>query len=136
MMNMFSPSSSLIIIVLPMFAVFIQGRPAAHRRQHETLIDLFGKELGGLLADMEVVEGSSGEDASLPLRHSSFLPRKRGMRDAMDTEAVTGNRAWLRLFKDFMSSQKMFRGRTKKTQGRGCFGMKLDRISSMSGLGC
>uniref|UniRef100_A0A8C5WIH1 Uncharacterized protein n=1 Tax=Leptobrachium leishanense TaxID=445787 RepID=A0A8C5WIH1_9ANUR len=34
-------------------------------------------------------------------------------------------------------NQKKFRGRTKKSgNSRGCFGMKLDRIGSVSGLGC
>ncbi|CDQ95764.1 unnamed protein product, partial [Oncorhynchus mykiss] len=42
-----------------------------------------------------------------------------------------------RLFLDFLRQQRMFRGRSRKSAtARGCFGMKVDRIGSISGLGC
>uniref|UniRef100_A0AAZ3R661 Uncharacterized protein n=1 Tax=Oncorhynchus tshawytscha TaxID=74940 RepID=A0AAZ3R661_ONCTS len=42
-----------------------------------------------------------------------------------------------RLFLDFLRQQRMFRGRSRKSAtARGCFGMKVDRIGSVSGLGC
>uniref|UniRef100_A0A8D0GZN2 Uncharacterized protein n=1 Tax=Sphenodon punctatus TaxID=8508 RepID=A0A8D0GZN2_SPHPU len=44
--------------------------------------------------------------------------------------------AFQRLFSDLLSSSRRYRGRSKKGLSRGCFGVKLDRIGSLSGLGC
>ncbi|KAM9370326.1 C-type natriuretic peptide 1-like [Phaethornis superciliosus] len=41
-----------------------------------------------------------------------------------------------RFFSDFLSVPRRYRGRSKKGLSRGCFGVKLDRIGSLSGLGC
>ncbi|KAJ6656784.1 hypothetical protein lerEdw1_003115 [Lerista edwardsae] len=41
-----------------------------------------------------------------------------------------------RLFSDLLGSSRRFRGRSKKGLTRGCFGVKLDRIGTLSGLGC
>lgn len=41
-----------------------------------------------------------------------------------------------RLFNDLLASSRRFRGRSKKGLTRGCFGVKLDRIGTLSGLGC
>nr|XP_042708746.1 C-type natriuretic peptide 1-like [Chrysemys picta bellii] len=41
-----------------------------------------------------------------------------------------------RLFSDLLGSSRRYRGRSKKGLSRGCFGVKLDRIGSLSGLGC
>ena len=43
-----------------------------------------------------------------------------------------------RFFLDFLQSNRKLRGRSRKHMagGRGCFGMKMDRIGSLSGLGC
>ncbi|XP_038839762.1 C-type natriuretic peptide 2, partial [Salvelinus namaycush] len=42
-----------------------------------------------------------------------------------------------RLFLDFLRRQRMFRGGSRRSAtARGCFGMKVDRIGSISGLGC
>ena len=43
-----------------------------------------------------------------------------------------------RFFLDFVKSNRKLRGRGRKRMagGRGCFGMKMDRIGSLSGLGC
>ncbi|MEQ2188836.1 hypothetical protein GOODEAATRI_019052 [Goodea atripinnis] len=43
-----------------------------------------------------------------------------------------------RFFLDFLRRQVKTRRRSRKSMvgGRGCFGMKLDRIGSISGLGC
>lgn len=41
-------------------------------------------------------------------------------------------------FLDFLQQQPRMtrRGRSSVAGGRGCFGMKIDRIGSLSGLGC
>ncbi|NXW54621.1 ANFC protein, partial [Eurystomus gularis] len=41
-----------------------------------------------------------------------------------------------RFFSDLLSLPRRQRGRRKKGLSRGCFGVKLDRIGSLSGLGC
>ncbi|RLV95567.1 hypothetical protein DV515_00012828 [Chloebia gouldiae] len=43
-----------------------------------------------------------------------------------------------RFFSDLLSSarRQKHRGRSKKGLSRGCFGVRLDRIGSLSGLGC
>ncbi|XP_051851176.1 C-type natriuretic peptide [Antechinus flavipes] len=43
--------------------------------------------------------------------------------------------AWARLLHDYPNARK-YRGVTRKAWSKGCFGLKLDRIGSMSGLGC
>ncbi|NWH31371.1 ANFC protein, partial [Chloropsis hardwickii] len=41
-----------------------------------------------------------------------------------------------RFFSDLLSSSRRHQGRSKKGLSRGCFGVRLDRIGSLSGLGC
>ncbi|NXI09939.1 ANFC protein, partial [Irena cyanogastra] len=41
-----------------------------------------------------------------------------------------------RLLSDLLSSSRRSQGRSKKGLSRGCFGVRLDRIGSLSGLGC
>ncbi|NWZ72565.1 ANFC protein, partial [Acrocephalus arundinaceus] len=41
-----------------------------------------------------------------------------------------------RFFSDLLSLSRRYRGRNKKNLSRGCFGVRLDRIGSLSGLGC
>uniref|UniRef100_W5LI80 Natriuretic peptide C-like n=1 Tax=Astyanax mexicanus TaxID=7994 RepID=W5LI80_ASTMX len=45
--------------------------------------------------------------------------------------------SWLRLLKGALANQKRAPSdRSRRGWNRGCFGLKLDRIGSMSGLGC
>ncbi|NWU45516.1 ANFC protein, partial [Hylia prasina] len=41
-----------------------------------------------------------------------------------------------RFFSDLLSLSRRYQGRNKKSLSRGCFGVRLDRIGSLSGLGC
>ncbi|XP_074860165.1 C-type natriuretic peptide [Carettochelys insculpta] len=43
--------------------------------------------------------------------------------------------AWARLLRDHPGTRR-HKGAGKKGLSKGCFGLKLDRIGSMSGLGC
>ncbi|XP_041093220.1 C-type natriuretic peptide-like [Polyodon spathula] len=141
-----SPSSSLCfrLICLMLLAVYCQGRPARQHGHHKSLpAGLFGVELAALLEDAGAAEGSSGEETGLNQRAAPTLgvlhpgSGRRGPQADPEPEPPAENKPWRRLLKDFVSSRKMFRGRKKTVQrGRGCFGMKLDRIGSMSGLGC
>ncbi|KAL0985118.1 hypothetical protein UPYG_G00153110 [Umbra pygmaea] len=48
-----------------------------------------------------------------------------------------GDSTWLRLLKGTLANQKRaLVDRSRRGWNRGCFGLKLDRIGSMSGLGC
>ncbi|NXA11916.1 ANFC protein, partial [Sapayoa aenigma] len=47
-----------------------------------------------------------------------------------------GDSAIQRFYSDLLSLSRRYRGRNKKVPSRGCFGVRLDRIGSLSGLGC
>ncbi|NWI06591.1 ANFC protein, partial [Tichodroma muraria] len=47
-----------------------------------------------------------------------------------------GDRAIWKFFSDLLSLSRRYQGRSKKGLSRGCFGVRLDRIGSLSGLGC
>uniref|UniRef100_A0A8C9G4P0 C-type natriuretic peptide n=1 Tax=Pavo cristatus TaxID=9049 RepID=A0A8C9G4P0_PAVCR len=58
-----------------------------------------------------------------------------GPREAREARAETRPRAgWARLLQE--PSGRRHKGLHKKGLGKGCFGLKLDRIGAMSGLGC
>jgi len=51
--------------------------------------------------------------------------------------AAQGETPWLRLLKGALANQKRAEpDRSRRGWNRGCFGLKLDRIGSVSGLGC
>lgn len=59
--------------------------------------------------------------------------RSRLLRDLrVDTKSRA---AWVRLLHEHPNARK-YKGGNKKGLSKGCFGLKLDRIGSMSGLGC
>uniref|UniRef100_A0A8B9ZG37 Natriuretic peptide C n=1 Tax=Anas platyrhynchos TaxID=8839 RepID=A0A8B9ZG37_ANAPL len=63
------------------------------------------------------------------------LGRGTGPREAREARAETRPRAgWARLLQD--PPGRRHKGLHKKGLGKGCFGLKLDRIGAMSGLGC
>ncbi|NXF05320.1 ANFC protein, partial [Smithornis capensis] len=47
-----------------------------------------------------------------------------------------GDSAIQRFLSDLLSLSRRYRGRSKKRLSRGCFGVRMDRIGSLSGLGC
>lgn len=59
-----------------------------------------------------------------------------GSRLLRDLRVDTKSRAaWARLLHEHPNARK-YKGSNKKGLSKGCFGLKLDRIGSMSGLGC
>ncbi|KAG7464574.1 hypothetical protein MATL_G00167040 [Megalops atlanticus] len=97
----------------------------------QILNDLFGARISSLLlAQPEVNEGSAESPPSV-LRDGRGLPKEVGL-----AHREAPSHGVPRLFLDFMSRQRKFRGRTRKSSGRGCFGLKMDRIGALSGLGC
>ncbi|XP_006127969.2 C-type natriuretic peptide 1 [Pelodiscus sinensis] len=65
----------------------------------------------------------------------SELQWARHSRDQPEGGPVSDS-TFQRLFSDLLGSSRRYRGRSKKGLSRGCFGVKLDRIGSLSGLGC
>ncbi|NXQ63216.1 ANFC protein, partial [Anthoscopus minutus] len=51
-------------------------------------------------------------------------------------EQPQGNGTVRRFLSHLLSLSRRHRGRSKKGLSRGCFGVRLDRIGSLSGLGC
>lgn len=89
----------------------------------QVLEDLFGVKISSLvLGPADVSEGSGN---SIP----PVLQNARGL--GSDTSHVAS-----RAFMDFLRRQRKVRGRSRKGVARGCFGMKVDRIGVISGLGC
>ncbi|CAI9545770.1 unnamed protein product [Staurois parvus] len=120
--------SALTLVTL--LLVGVSGRPSPQLKHLKSLADLLSQDLS---SSEEVLLMESLED----LGASISGPRPRDTAVPQDSSQLPTNRAWLRLFSDFMNNQKKFRGRTKKSgNSRGCFGMKLERIGTVSGLGC
>ncbi|NWX43172.1 ANFC protein, partial [Steatornis caripensis] len=61
--------------------------------------------------------------------------RTQNARDQPESMSM-GDSAVQRFFSDLLSLPRRYQGRSKKGLSRGCFGVKLDRIGSLSGLGC
>ncbi|XP_035624956.2 C-type natriuretic peptide 2 [Oncorhynchus keta] len=93
------------------------------------LDNLFSAQLRSLILNQPDItsEGSTSGPS-----HSYHPPSQRLAGRGMGAGPVVP-----RLFLDFLRQQRMFRGRSRKSAtARGCFGMKVDRIGSISGLGC
>ncbi|KAJ1087317.1 hypothetical protein NDU88_000497 [Pleurodeles waltl] len=89
-----------------------------------SLRTLLGDELSEFLGS-----GESGPDRG----PKDAKSRSRLLRDLrMDTRSRA---AWTRLLNDYPNPRK-YKGIHKKGLSKGCFGLKLDRIGAMSGLGC
>ncbi|XP_051947389.1 C-type natriuretic peptide 2 [Xyrauchen texanus] len=114
---------ALLLLLIIALATQIKARPSRQRSDAQVLEDLFGVKISSLfLTPSEVSEGSA--DAPPPLSKS-----RHGNR-------VESPRTPPRIFLDFMSRQRKLGGRSRKGVARGCFGMKVDRIGVISGLGC
>ncbi|NWW74255.1 ANFC protein, partial [Climacteris rufus] len=69
-----------------------------------------------------------GRDTELPGPPSTAGEQLRG--------SPGGDGAIRRLLSDLLALARRHRARSKKGPPRGCFGVRLDRIGSLSGLGC
>ncbi|XP_071755518.1 C-type natriuretic peptide 2 [Centroberyx gerrardi] len=139
-----SSSSSFVPLLLFLFAVAVETRPSPQRDDTQVLHSLFGSRLSSLIlappTSDDITEGSAQSPAPAPSSSSSSSSPPRGLVE--NQEAVrglaAGQEAVPRFFLDFLQRHRKFRGRSRKSMvgGRGCFGMKMDRIGSISGLGC
>ncbi|XP_028558519.2 C-type natriuretic peptide-like [Podarcis muralis] len=113
--------ASLFLFLLP-----LASQTPVHSTQ--SLLEILGEDLATLL---------SANEGDHPPPLSQILHGQRSLHDAPGPPAPSsGERAFIHFLKDFVSTQKRFRGRAKKMAQQGCFGIKLDRIGTLSGLGC
>ncbi|KAJ8278797.1 hypothetical protein COCON_G00058630 [Conger conger] len=107
-------------LLMTLLSVSIEGKPLTQAQQ-KSLRSLLGEELSDYL--------SSGER-----RLEGLRSRVRLLRDLrLDTRAKG---MWARILND-PPSQRRHKAGVKKGAGRsGCFGHKMDRISTISGMGC
>ncbi|KAM4678057.1 C-type natriuretic peptide 3-like [Discoglossus pictus] len=121
--------SCISALIVSLLLIGVSARPSPQLWQLKSLSDLLSRDLSSSeeLSLWDSMEDFGGPAAG-PRPRESPLP---------DSAQMPPSRAFVRLFSDFMSNQKKFRGRTKKSGvTRGCFGMKLERIGTFSGLGC
>ncbi|XP_053319163.1 C-type natriuretic peptide-like [Spea bombifrons] len=121
---------AICALTVTLLILGVRARPSPQQRHGKSLADFLSHDVS---SSEELLLLESMEDLGL----LSSGPRARDSPLPADSAQIPHGRAWLRLFSDFLSNQKKFRGRTKKSgSSRGCFGMKLERIGAMSGLGC
>ncbi|XP_038587955.1 C-type natriuretic peptide 2-like [Micropterus salmoides] len=129
-----SSSSSFIPLLLLFLTVAVESRPSSQKDDKQVLNSLFGPRLASLILappnSDDITEGSAGLPAPSPRVFAAGHGAAKGL--AGRREAVP------RFFLDFLQRQSKMRRRSRKSMvgGRGCFGMKMDRIGSISGLGC
>uniref|UniRef100_A0A3Q4B8X6 C-type natriuretic peptide 2 n=1 Tax=Mola mola TaxID=94237 RepID=A0A3Q4B8X6_MOLML len=106
----------------------------------QVLHSLFGSRLSSLiLASPTSDDIREGSVARPDNSSSSSFPRK-GLAASHGAARGLAERQGVvpPFFLDFLQGQSKMRrrGRTSVVGGRGCFGMKMDRIGAISGLGC
>ncbi|XP_054608712.1 C-type natriuretic peptide 2 [Dunckerocampus dactyliophorus] len=116
-------SASSVLILIFILVVTAESRPSPPRDDTKVMTSLFGSRISSLLVapppHEDATEGSAGRPAP-----------SRGM--ARSREARP------QFLVDFLRRHSKLSRRSRKAMvgGRGCFGMKMDRIGSVSGLGC
>ncbi|KAG8005886.1 C-type natriuretic peptide 2 [Nibea albiflora] len=126
-------SSFFLPLLLLFIAVAVESRPSPQRDDAQVLHSLFGSRLSSLIlappTSDDITEGSAGR----PHSSSSSSSPSRGLAGRRRQEVAVPQ-----FFLDFLQRQSKMRRRSRKSMvgGRGCFGMKMDRIGSISGLGC
>ncbi|XP_075794269.1 C-type natriuretic peptide [Pelodiscus sinensis] len=106
-------------LLLALLAVGLEARPAAQPQQ-KAARNAPGREPAASPAREETAGGG----------------RAAGSRLLRELRVDTKSRAaWARLLRDYPGTRR-HKGVSKKGLSKGCFGLKLDRIGSMSGLGC
>ncbi|XP_070711196.1 C-type natriuretic peptide 2 [Pempheris klunzingeri] len=133
-----SSFSSFVPLLLIFLTVTVESRPSPQRDDRQVLRSLFGSRLSSLIlappTSDDITEGSAGRPTPSSLSPSTGLAASRGA-----VRGLASRREAVPLFfLDFLQRQSKMRRRSRKSMvgGRGCFGMKMDRIGSISGLGC
>ncbi|XP_009571525.1 PREDICTED: C-type natriuretic peptide [Fulmarus glacialis] len=132
-MNMkllFCPGFLLLLIVSQNQA---RARPISSLQILSKLLD------GDVEHPLVSEEGDHEQDDMIPTgafdQQDAEFQWTRNTRDQPESMSM-GDSAVQRFFSDLLSLPHRYRGRSKKGLSGGCFGVKLDRIGSLSGLGC
>ncbi|XP_068164569.1 C-type natriuretic peptide 2 [Antennarius striatus] len=130
-------TASVRLLLLLFLAAAVESRPSP-RDEAQVLRSLFGSRLSSLIlatpSSDDIIEGSAGRASS-----SSVLSLRTGLANEHGaTRKGAGRQVAPQFFLDFLRRQSKIRRRSRNPMvgGRGCFGMKMDRIGSISGLGC
>ncbi|XP_031695345.1 C-type natriuretic peptide 2-like [Anarrhichthys ocellatus] len=133
-----SSSSSFVPLLLLFLTVTVESR--RQRDNKQVLHTLFGSRLSSFIlappTSDDITEGSAGRPAPSSSSPSTGLAVSGGAARGL---AGGGQEVVPRFFLDLLQRQSKMRRRSRKSMiggGRGCFGMKMDRIGSISGLGC
>ncbi|XP_051248588.1 C-type natriuretic peptide 2 [Dicentrarchus labrax] len=135
-----SSSSSFVPLLLLFLTVAVESRPSPQRDDTKVLHSLFGSRLSSLILappfSDDIAEGSAGHPD--PSSSSSSPPSSLAAGRGAARGLAGRQEAVPQFFLDFLQRQSKMRRRSRKSMvgGRGCFGMKMDRIGSISGLGC
>ncbi|XP_035005104.1 C-type natriuretic peptide 2 [Hippoglossus stenolepis] len=137
-----SSFSSFLPLLLLFLTITVESRPSPQQDNKQVLHSLFGSHLSSVILappTSDVAEGSAGHPAASSSSSSSSSPPSGLVLGRGAVRGLVGKReAVPRFFLDFLQRQAKMRRRSRKSMvgGRGCFGMKMDRIGSVSGLGC
>ncbi|NXV19289.1 ANFC protein, partial [Cepphus grylle] len=127
---LFCPGFLLLLIVSQNQA---RARPISSLQVNEDLVDedlehsLVSEERDREQHDMIPTGAFDQQDAEFQWT--------RNTRDQPESTSM-GDSAVQRFFRHLLNLPRRYRGRSKKGLSRGCFGVRLDRIGSLSGLGC
>ncbi|XP_010149059.1 PREDICTED: C-type natriuretic peptide [Eurypyga helias] len=126
---LFCPGFLLLLIVSQNQA---RARPISSLQSLSKLLD---EDLEHLLVSEE---RDNEQDNMIPGAFDQQDTEFQWIRNTRDQPEGTskGDSAVQRFFSNLLSLPRSYRGRNKKGLSRGCFGVKLDRIGSLSGLGC
>ncbi|KAM6894128.1 C-type natriuretic peptide 2-like [Lycodopsis pacificus] len=134
-----SSSSSFVPLLFLFLTVAVESRPSGQRDDKQVLHTLFGSRLSSFIlappTSDDITEGSAGRPAPSSSPSTGLAVSGGAVRGL----AGGGQEAVPRFFLDLLQRQSKMRRRSRKSMiggGRGCFGMKMDRIGSISGLGC
>ncbi|NXA53927.1 ANFC protein, partial [Nothocercus julius] len=127
---LFSPGFLLLLVVSQSH---VRARPISTLQSLSKLLDedlehSLVSEVTGHEQDHRIPPGTFDQ------QESEFQWTRNTREQPEDTS--TSDNAVQRLFSDLRGLPRRYRGRSKKGLSRGCFGVKLDRIGSLSGLGC
>ncbi|XP_068443903.1 C-type natriuretic peptide 2 [Clinocottus analis] len=121
-------SSFLPLLLLLFLTVAVESRPSRQQVDRQVLRSLFGSRLSSLISAPPTSDDNTEGSAGRPAPTTSLFP----------SGGAAGRGAAPRFLLDLLRQSKT-RRRSRKSMvwgGRGCFGMKMDRIGSISGLGC
>ncbi|KAI5096166.1 C-type natriuretic peptide 2-like [Silurus meridionalis] len=127
--KMASLSSCLFpLLLLITMVTEVMSQPLSKRPDSQILQDLFGSQITSLLLSQpEITEGSAQSPA--PTERD-----RRGLSGGIVMKEPQGLVSHPVL--NFLLRHRKLRVRNRKSSARGCFGIKVDRIGALSGLGC